>query len=159
MFHDNVVVTGDTAVKHANCLGSKAALATAVAVGPVAPTVGMSLRAKNKTEKATNKNNTGQHPDSWTADDATKRHDKLMWIAKPLQKAAPDGSWRVRYEPTKTGSWLKTRHQVVFRRKGGRSKGVPFQFAEATESDSVFKARVLDATRECCHGQGVQMDA
>jgi len=46
--HDNVVVPGDNAVKHANCLESQAALATAVAVGPVAPTAGTSLRAKKK---------------------------------------------------------------------------------------------------------------
>ena len=83
-----------------------------------------------------------------------------MWIAKPLQTKAADGSWNVRYEPTKKESWLRTRHRVVFRRKDGKNgASLPFEFAEATESDATFKDRLQDALRDCVRGAGFDVQA
>ena len=47
-------------------------------------------------------------------------------------------TWRVRYEPTKRGSWLNTRHAVVLRWASSTCKKHQFDFSEMAMGDDAF---------------------
>ena len=152
---DAVIATGiGDEVKHSNCLTSDESLMEARLKPAVAPSAGTHLRADLATQKQAAKIEHEALPSTWTAEQATQRHQQLMAIAKPLQKVGPDKAWRLRYEPTKNKTWRKTRHQVILRYKtNDTSKTWSFKFSEHTDSDAEFERRMLVAFDACLSDQ------
>ena len=93
-------------------------------------------------------------PPTWTEEKAIQRHDQLMKTAKPLQKVGPDKACRMRYEPIKNKTWMRTRHQVILRKTSdGTSESWSIKFSGHTDSDAEFERRVLAAFDECLRDQ------
>ena len=99
----------------------------------IAPPAGSCLRAELATKKQAAKIEREALPSTWTEEKAIQRHDQLMKIAKPLQKVGPDKAWRMRYEPIKNKTWMRTRHQVVIRKKPTMRRGLGHSSFQSTQ--------------------------
>ena len=148
---DAVTATGiGDDVKHSNCLNTDESLMEARLKPAIAPSAGTHIRADFATQKQAAKIEHEALPSTWTEEQAVQRHQQLMEIAKPLQKVGPDKAWRLRYEPIKTNTWRRTRHQVILRKKTDEtSKTWSFKFSEHTDRDAEFEKRMLAAFDEC----------
>ena len=148
---DDCIATGiGDEVKHENCLNTSESLLEARGLPAVAPSAGSCLRADLAAKKQAAKIEREALPSTWTEEKAIHRHGELMKIAKPLQKVGLDKAWRMRYEPIKNKTWMRTRHQVVLRKKSDdTSKSWSFKFSEHTDSDAEFERRLVAAFDEC----------
>ncbi len=139
---DSVNMTSEGAC-HEWCLHLAAAWAEVRKDGPMPPNRPAQIRAQDKSRKTS----TSEPSPGITEDMAIKRHDQLMLLSKAMNISGETNGkkWRIKYEPIKKGTWLKTRHQVIVRRSGSSSKTVPFAFSEHTMTDDEFKARLQAA--------------
>ena len=153
--NDGVTATGcGDDVKHSNCLSPAESLMEARRKPPIPPQAGRMLKAEITTQKQAATNEHDALPSTWTEEAAVEKHDRLMKIAKDMQKVGPDNAWRLRYEPTKVKTWRRTKHQVILRKKDdGTSKSWSFKFSEATDTDDEFKTRLLAAFDLCLVNQ------
>ena len=131
---DLLTVTGEGA-RHHTCLDTEAALAKATKHEPLPPNKPSEMKAtlKSKLPKPLNTDITEEM--------ATTRHEELMSLATSLNTSGTTEkgmSWRIRCEPTRTKTWLKTRHQVIVRRKGSSSTPVPFEFSGHSMTNDEF---------------------
>ena len=157
---DAVIATGiGHEVKHENCLTTAESLLEARSKPAIAPSAGSCLRADLVTKKQATKVEREALPSTWTEEKAIQRHGELMKIATPLCKVGPDKAWRMRYEPIKNKTWMRTRHQVVLRKNNDTSKSWSFKFSEHTDSDAEFERRLLAAFDECLRDQKLDTGA
>jgi hypothetical protein len=138
---DLVVVNAAEKVRHEICMSVAAAVDFAGKVSPVPPLRAREIKKNKKAARAATAA-AGKKPQlpGVSADAAVKRHDELMNLAKAMAKTGESNgdTWRVRYEPTKRGSWLNTRHAVVLRWASGTCKTHQFAFAEMEMGDEAF---------------------
>ena len=138
---DGVTATGDDDVKHTDCLSPAESLTEAKRKPAVPPSAGKQLKAVMATQKQAGQIEHDALPSTWTDEAALGNHNRLMAIAKDMQKSGPDNAWRLRYEPLMhQKTWRRTKHQVILRnRTDGTSKSLAFKFSEATDTDAEFK--------------------
>ena len=100
------------------CMSVAAAVDCAGKVPPLPPFKARDMKKTKKAARAATAAASKKPPlPGVSADAALKRHNSLMNTAKTMAVIGESNgdTWRVRYEPTKRGSWLNTRHAVVLR--------------------------------------------
>jgi hypothetical protein len=140
---DSVVVDAAEKVRHDSCMSIPAAVEAAGNVAPLRPYKAKEIKKTQKAKRAATAAARLKAPLPGVSDEAAlKRHDELMYLSKTMAKVGESESkgdtWRVRYEPTKKGSWLNTRHAVVLRWASGTCKTHQFDFSEMTMDDTAF---------------------
>jgi hypothetical protein len=139
---DLVVVDAAEKVRHDSCLSIPAAVERAGKVAPLKPYKAKEIKKEQKAKRAATAAARKKAPLPGVSDDAAlKRHNELMYLSKTMAKIGDSKGdmWRVRYEPTKRGSWLNTRHAVVLRWASGTCKTHQFDFSEMAMDDKAFK--------------------
>jgi hypothetical protein len=138
---DLVVVNAAEKVRHEMCMSVAAAVDCAGKIPPLPPFRAREIKKNKKALRAATAAASKKPPlPGVSADAALKRHDALMNLAKTMAKTGESNgdTWRLRYEPTKRGSWLNTRHAVVLRWANGTCKTHQFAFAEMEMGDEAF---------------------
>jgi len=140
---DLVVVDAAEKVRHDSCMSIPAAVEAAGNVPPLRPYKAKEIKKEQKAKRAATAATRQKASLPGVSDDAAlKRHNELMYLSKTMAKIGESESkgdtWRVRYEPTKKGSWLYTRHAVVLRWASGTCKTHQFDFSEMAMDDKAF---------------------
>jgi hypothetical protein len=138
---DLVVVNVAEEIRHDSCLNIADAVKLAGKAAPLKPYKAKEIKQERKAKRAATAAAGKKAPLPGVSDDAAlKRHNELMFLAKPMAKTGESNgdTWRVRYEPTKRVSWLNTRHAVVLRWGSGTCKTHQFEFSEMAMGDDAF---------------------
>ena len=100
-------------IEHVNCLLSEAMVNPAL--NP--QDAGLRRAEVKRKRKAGKQPDTEKQPFGGDEDKALEKHNRLMDIAKNLNRSGiyHGEKFRVKYEPTKIKSWLRTKHNVITR--------------------------------------------
>ena len=124
-------------MEHVSCLLSEALVHPALN-----PQDAVVRRAEEKRKrKAGKQSDTEKQPFGGDEDKALEKHNRLMTIAKDQNRSGTyhGDKFRVKYEPTKIKSWLRTKHNVIIRWPAtGTSTTVSFVFDEEHGTDLEF---------------------
>ena len=124
-------------IEHVNCLLSEAMVNPAL--NP--QDAGLRRAEVKRKRKAGKQADTEKQPFGGDEDKALEKHNRLMTIAKDLNRSGTyhGEKFRVKYEPTKIKSWLRTKHNVIIRWPAtGTSTTVSFVFDEEHGTDLEF---------------------
>ena len=125
-------------IEHVSCLVSEALVHPALN-----PQDAVVRRAEEKRKRKAGKQaDTEKQPFGGDEDKALEKHNHLMTIAKDQNRSGTyhGEKFRVKYEPTKIKSWLRTKHNVIIRwPTTGTSTTVSFVFDEEHGTELDFK--------------------
>ena len=125
-------------IEHLSCLVAEARVHPALN-----PQDAVVRRAEMKRKRKAGKQaDTEKQPFGGDEDKALEKHNHLMTIAKDLNRSGTyhGEKFRVKYEPTKIKSWLRTKHNVIIRwPTTGTSTTVSFVFDEEHGTDLEFR--------------------
>jgi hypothetical protein len=141
-----------THIRHVNCILSEATLTPALD-----PEDGAKRRAVER-KKSMKKTSEKKVPFGGDEVKAHQVHDQLMAAAQDHNRS---GSWhgdpyRMKYEPTKKGSWLRTTHNVIIRWKGiNKSTTQQFEFDEEARNIEQFSVALEEAFKKLMCTEGM----